>query len=80
MSAGLNWRACSVWTLRTPTTWSFQLSGTLSIDATNRFWSIPRTHRKRESERTSGTARGVWVAATRPVTPSPNGTRARPIW
>ena len=27
-----------------------------------------------------GSARGVWVAATRPVTPSPNGTRARPIW
>ena len=30
--------------------------------------------------RTSATIMASWLAATRPVTPSPNGTRARPIW
>ena len=73
-------RGCSVWTLRTPTIWSCQVSGTDSIDATKRRWSMPRTHRKRGSARTSGMTSGSRLAATRPVTPSPNGTRARPIW
>ena len=79
-SPGVKSRGCSVWTLRTPTTWSFQLSGTLSIEAMNRRWSMPATHRKRFSAGTSGTTSGSRVLATSPVTPSPNGTRARPIW
>ena len=31
-SASLNSRGCSVWTLSTPTVWSCQVSGTLSIE------------------------------------------------
>ena len=34
-------RWVSVWTLSTPTTWSCQVSGTDSIEATNRRWSMP---------------------------------------
>ena len=75
-----NSRVCSVWMLRTPTTLSCQDSGTDSIDAMNRRWSMPRTHRNRGSWRTSAMTIGSRVAATRPVTPSPKGTRARPIW
>ena len=56
------------------------MSGTDSIEAMNLRWSMPRTHRKRESARTSGITIGVRVAATRPVTPSPMGMWARPIW
>ena len=51
-----------------------------SIEATKRRWSMPRTHRKRASALTSGMTSGRRSAATLPVTPSPNGTRARPIW
>ena len=75
-----NSRWSSVWTLSTPTTWSCQVSGTDSIEATNRRWSMPRTHRKRWSAATSGMTIGSRVAATRPVIPSPNGTTARPMW
>ena len=50
---------CSVWTLRTPMTWSPRVSGTDSIEAMNRRWSIPRTHRKRGSAGTSGMTIGV---------------------
>ena len=46
-SSSLNVRGCSVWTLRTPTIWSCQVSGTDSIEATKRRWSMPRTHRNR---------------------------------
>ena len=79
-SDGVNSRCSSVWTLSTPTTWSCQVSGTDSIEATKRRWSIPRTHRKRGSAATSGMTMASRVAATRPVIPSPNGTTARPIW
>ena len=56
---GVNSRGCSVWTLSTPTTWSCQVRGTLSIEATNRRWSMPRTHRKRGSALTSGMTCGA---------------------
>ncbi len=79
-SDGVNSRCSSVWTLSTPTTWSCHVSGTDSIEATKRRWSIPRTHRKRGSAATSGMTMASRVAATRPVIPSPNGTTARPIW
>jgi hypothetical protein len=46
----------------------------------NRRWSMPRTHRKRSSALTSGITSGSRDLATRPVTPAPNGTLARPIW
>ena len=59
---------------------SFQTSGTESIEAMNRLWSMPRTHRKRSSWLTSGITSGSRDSATRPVTPPPNGTLARPIW
>ena len=61
-------------------TCSPRVSGTDSIEAMNRRWSIPRTHRKRGSAGTSGMTIGVREAATRPVTPSPMGMWARPIW
>ena len=51
-------RGCSVWTLRTPTIRSFQTSGTESIEAMNRRWSMPRTHRNRSSLLTSGITSG----------------------
>ena len=73
-------RWVSVCTLSTPTTCSCHVSGTDSIEATNRRWSRPRTHRKRSSLRTSGIVIGRRVAATRPVIPSPTGTTARPMW
>ena len=73
-------RGCSVCTLSTPTVRSFQTRGTDSIDAMNRRWSMPRTHRKRSSLLTSGMTSESLDSATRPVTPAPNGTRARPIW
>ena len=57
----LNARGCSVCTLSTPIVWSCQMSGTLSIEATNRRWSMPRTHRKRGSALTSGMTSGCWV-------------------
>ena len=57
-SASVKSRGCSVWTLRTPTVWSCQVSGTDSIEATNRRWSMPRTHRKRGSALTSGMTSG----------------------
>ena len=57
-SWSLKVRGSSVWTLRTPTVWSCQVSGTDSIDDTNRRWSMPRTHRKRGSARTSGMTSG----------------------
>ena len=53
----LKTRGCSVCTLRTPTVWSCQMSGTDNMDATNRRWSMPRTHRNRASARTSGMTR-----------------------
>ena len=40
-SDGVNSRCSSVWTLSTPTTWSCHSSGTDSIEATNRRWSMP---------------------------------------
>ena len=77
-SVKLRW--VSVWTLSTPTTWSRQVSGTDSIEWTNRRWSMPRTHRNRASSATSAMTIAWRIAATRPVIPSPNGTIARPIW
>ena len=65
-SWSLKVRASSVWTLRTPTVWSCQLSGTDSIDDTNRRWSMPRTHRKRGSARTSVMTSGSRVGGDAP--------------
>ena len=64
--ASLKSRGCSVWTLRTPTIWSCQVSGTDSIEATNRRWSMPRTHRKRGSALTSGMTSGSRVGGDAP--------------
>ena len=52
-SEGLKTRGRSVWTLSTPTVWSCQDRGTLSMEVTKRRWSRPRTHRKRGSALTS---------------------------
>ena len=65
-SWSLNVRGSSVWTLRTPTVWSCQVSGTDSIDATKRRWSMPRTHRKRGSAWTSGMTSGSRVGGDPP--------------
>ena len=48
----MNARGSTVWTLSTPTTWSFQTSGTEHIEV-KRAWSTPRIQAKRGSSWTS---------------------------
>ncbi len=79
ISCGVKRRVATVWTLRTPTTMSFQVSGTESIEV-RPARSKPRRYLKRGSSRTSGTSIGWRVAAAAPVTPSPSARLTRPTW
>ena len=66
--AGVNSRGSTVWTLRTPTTWSSQTSGTEHIEV-KRAWSTPRIQAKRSSVCTSGLTTVERDSAAMPVMP-----------
>ena len=79
ISSGAKRRVATVWTLRTPTTVSFQVSGTESIEVSPAR-SNPRRYLKRGSSRTSGTSIGRRAAAAAPVMPSPSARLTRLTW
>ena len=72
-------RRRTVWTLSTPTTASFQISGTEHIEV-SRGSSRPWSQANRRSRRTLRLTCGRRVWAARPVSPTPIGRRATPIW
>ena len=79
-SPGVKSRGRSVWTLSTPTTWSFhdERHGQHRGDEPA-LVDAPDPQEARVGADV-GDHQRLALAATRPVTPSPNGTRARPIW
>ena len=76
-SAARNVRALTVWTLRTPTTASFQRAAP-STSRSGGARRGPGARRTARSRRTSRLTIGRLVFATRPVIPTPSGSRATP--